>query len=329
MNVFVAGATGAIGRQLLPRLVEAGHTVVAMTRRPDRVPEIRAVGAHPVVLDVFDRDKLHRAVLDAKPEVVIHQLTSIPHRIDPRQIRRDMAPTNRLRTEGTRLLLQAAKAAGARRFIAQSIATYYTPGNSPATETDPLYRHAPAAFVEVVEAVHQLEDMVLNASGIEGIALRYGHLYGPGTMYSADGSFTGDVRRKRVPIIGNGGGVFSFIHVEDAADATIVVMERGNPGLYNIVDDDPAPLREWLPIYATLCGAPPPMRVSKLIGRLAAGRFGVFFMTEQRGASNQKARQDLGWSPRYRSWRDGFRVELASALGADAVQSGRILTGKV
>jgi len=329
MNVFVAGATGAIGRQLLPRLIEAGHTVAAMTRRDDRVSDLRAVGAHPVVLDVFDAEILQRAVVDAKPEVVIHQLTSIPHRIDPRQIRRDMAPTNRLRTEGTRLLLQAAIAAGARRFVAQSIATYYAPGKRPATETDPLYKHAPAAFVEIVEAVSQLEDLVLNTPGIEGVALRYGHFYGPGTMYSADGSFTNDVRRRRVPIIGNGGGVFSFTHVEDAAAATVAAVERGDPGLYNIVDDDPAPLREWLPVYATLCGAPSPMRVSRLLGRLAAGRFGVYFMTEQRGASNQKAKHDLGWSPMYRSWRDGFRVELASAVGTDRIQPGRILTGKV
>lgn len=329
MKVFVAGATGVIGRQLLPRLVEAGHTVVAMTRDSDRVSNIRAAGAQPVVLDVFEGDSLQRAVLDAKPEVVIHQLTNIPQHIDPRHVSRDMAPTNRLRTEGTQLLMQAAKAAGARRFIAQSIATYYTPSNGPAMETDPLYKDAPDAFVEIVEAVDQLEHMVLNTPGIEGVVLRYGYLYGPGTIYSAQGSFTHDVRRRRIPIIGNGGGMFSFTHVEDAAAATVLAVDRGNPGIYNIVDDDPAPLREWLPVYAKLVGAPSPMHVTKFIGRLAAGRFGIYFMTEQRGASNQKAKQALGWSPKYRSWRDGFPAELTSAVGADHTQSGRVLAGKV
>jgi nucleoside-diphosphate-sugar epimerase len=251
-------------------------------------------------------------VAAAKPEVVIHQLTNLPHRLDPRQIKQALAQTNRLRAEGTQILMDAAKAAGARRFIAQSISSYYTPGNPwPAAEEEPLYHEAPAAFSEIVHALEKLDHIVLNTPNVEGIVLRYGYFYGPGTAYAPDGTLAEDVRRRRVPILGDGGGVFSLIHVEDAAAATILALNHGEPSIYNIVDDEPAPLRERLPLYAELLGAPRPMRVPKFIGRLAAGRFGVFFMTEQRGASNKKAKQQLGWRPTYPSWREGFRAELA------------------
>lgn len=313
MKVFVAGATGAIGRYLLPRLIREGHEVTAMTRVPARAEQIRALGATAVVCDVFDRDQLHRVLDDAQPEIVIHQLTSLPPRIDPRRASQSLAHTNRLRSEGTRLLMDAAIAAGARRFVAQSIATYYAPtSTTPATEDEPLYTHAPAAFASIVHAIEDLERITLQTPGIEGIVLRYGYFYGPGTVYAADGTLAEDVRRRRIPIIGHGGGVFSFVHIDDAAAATVLALDRGEPGAYNIVDHEPAPLREWLPVFAELLGAPPPMRLPALIGRLAAGRFGLYWATEQRGASNRKAQQRLGWQPALASWRQGFRSELAS-----------------
>ncbi|MCL4297302.1 MAG: NAD(P)-dependent oxidoreductase [Anaerolineae bacterium] len=312
MKIFIAGATGAIGRHLLPRLTQAGHEVTAITRSDDRVKQIRAAGAKPIVCDVFDQDKLKQAVLAAEPEVMIHQLTSLPERIDPRRIKQALAQTNRLRTEGTQILMDAARSAGVRRFIAQSVSFYYAPSSTlPATEDEPLYNDAPAAFADVVYAVDNLEHTVLNTPGLDGIILRYGYFYGPGTGFAADGAFAEDVRQRHVPIIGDGGGVFSFIHVEDAAAATVLALDHGQPGRYNIVDDEPVPLQEWLPVYAELLDAPRPLRLPKFIGRLAAGRFGVYFMTEQRGASNQKAKQQLRWRPVYASWRDGFQAELA------------------
>lgn len=315
MRIFIAGATGVIGRRLLPYLTRAGNEVTAITRSQDRVEQIRAGGAKPIVCDVFDRDKLKQVIIAAKPEVVIHQLTNLPDRIDPRHIKQALAQTNKLRSEGTQILMDAARTAGARCFIAQSISTYYTPAStSPATEDEPLYKNAPAAFADVVHAIDNLEHTVLNTPGIDGIILRYGYFYGPGTAYAVDGTFAEDVRHRRVPIIGDGGGVFSFIHVEDAAAATVLALNHGQPGVYNIVDDDPAPLREWLPIYAELLNAPRPMHLPKFVGRLAAGRFGVYFMTEQRGASNQKAKQQLGWRSIYASWRDGLRMELTAQV---------------
>lgn len=315
MKIFIAGATGAIGRQLLPRLTRAGHEVTAITRSADRFGQIRAAGATPLVCDVFNRDQLVQIVSAAQPEVIIHQLTSLPPRLDPRHIKQALAQTNRLRTEGTQILMEAAQTAGVRLFMAQSISNFYAPdGPSPASEDEPLYKNAPDAFADGVEALDNLEHTVLNTPGIEGIILRYGYFYGPGTAFAADGTFAEDVRRRRVPIIGDGGGVFSFIHVEDAAAATVLALKHDRTGVYNIVDDEPAPLREWLPFYAELLGAPRPMRLPKFVGRLMAGRFGVYFMTEQRGAVNQKAKQQLGWQPSYASWRDGFRAELAARL---------------
>jgi nucleoside-diphosphate-sugar epimerase len=329
MKIFIAGATGAIGRQLLPRLTREGHEVTAITRSQDRVEQIHAAGARPIVVDVFDRDNLKRAVIEARPEVVIHQLTALPHRIDPRRVNQALAQTNKLRSEGTQILMDAAKAAGVRSFIAQSIASYYAPGKtSPATEAEPLYHQAPAAFAGIVQALETLEHTVLNTPGIDGIILRYGYFYGPGTSLAADGSFAEDVIRRRLPIIGDGSGTFSFVHVKDAAAATVLALDHGKPGLYNIVDDDPAPIREWLPIYAELLHAPRPMRLPKFIGRLGAGRFGVYFMTEQRGASNQKAKQQLGWQPGYASWRDGFRSELTTQVQPGSPNSASVFGAK-
>ena len=312
MNIFVAGATGAVGRPMVDRLLQAGHTVAAITRSEARCEELQMRGVKAIVLDVFDRDKLRQAVIEAQPEVLINQLTSIPKNLDVRRMAQEFMQTNRLRTEGAQILMEVAVAAGARRVIAQSYGAFYAPDKPGlATEEDPLYLDAPAAFVELVRAVERLEHTVLNTPGISGSILRYGHFYGPGTGYAIrDGAIADTVRRRQMPILGGGNGVFSFIHVEDAAEATLHALQNGEPGIYNIVDDDPAPLHEWAPVYTGLLGAPPPMRLPKLLGRLVAGRYAVYFMDEMRGASNQKAKRQLGWQPRYASWREGFRAEV-------------------
>ena len=313
MRVFLAGATGVIGRQLLPLLVRNGHGVTAMTRLQPRAEQLRQQGVEPVVCDIFDRKRLLDVVAAARPDAVIHQLTSIPSRLHPRRVKQEMAATNRLRTEGTHALVEAAKAGGAQRMITQSIAFVYTlEGTALATEDDPLYRDAPAGFADIVHAVELCEHTTLDTVGIDGMVLRYGYLYGPGTIYARDGSFAADVGRRRVPIVGDGGGTFSFIHVEDAAVATLAASTTGAPGIYNIVDNEPAPVREWLPWYAELLGARRPFTVPRFMGYLGGGSYAVYLMTQQRGASNAKAREHLGWEPRHASWRDGFRTELAA-----------------
>ncbi|HSJ56198.1 MAG TPA: NAD(P)-dependent oxidoreductase [Anaerolineae bacterium] len=311
MRILVAGATGAIGRQLVPELAARGHTVVGLTRAAKRAEEVRALGAEPVTGDVLDRDGVLRAVEKARPEVVIHQATSLPPRLNPRRIRQDLAATNRLRSEGTRNLMRAARECGAGRVIAQSIAFAYAPdGDTPATEEEPLFFDAPGGFDEAVEALAALEDAVLHEPEIEGIVLRYGYLYGPGTAYGPGGWVVQDVRARKFPTIGSGAGQFSFVHVDDVATATAEAVERGEPGIYNVVDDEPARVIEWLPLLAELLGAPRPMRVPSLIGRLAAGPFGVHMMTRQRGASNEKAKAGLIWTLRYSTWREGLAADL-------------------
>lgn len=306
MRIFLAGATGVIGRRLLPRLLEAGHAVSALTRSSARAAALRAAGAEPVVADVFDAGRIGEALENAAPEVVIHQLTALPGDLHPRRIRAQIEPTNRLRDEGTRVLLAAAEAAGARRFVAQSVAFAYRPdGGGLRDESAPLFADAPAAFRPMVAAVASLERQVAGAS-LEGVALRYGFFYGAGTVYADDGSITARVRKRGMPVVGDGAGVFSFVHVDDAAAATVAALDAP-PGVYNVVDDDPAPVREWLPAFAAAVGAPPPFRVPRFLGRLAAGPYGVYLMCDLPGASNRKAREVLGWAPRWSSWRDGFR----------------------
>lgn len=283
-----------------------------MTRSVSRAQELLARGVQPVIADAFDAARLRDALLEATPGVVINQLTDIPRRLNPRRIKKEIAATNRLRTEATRTLVEAAHAAGAHRVISQSISFVYDPkGAAAASEDEPLHHGAPAAFSDMVRAIDASEHTVLDAKGVAGIVLRYGFFYGPGTIYAADGSFAEDVRRRRVPIVGDGEGVFSFVHVDDAAAATLLALEHGAPGAYNVVDDEPAPVRVWLPTYAQLLGAARPLRVPKLVDRLGAGAYGLYFMTQQRGASNQKAKKRLRWEPRYPSWREGFRSELA------------------
>ncbi|HEU0023264.1 MAG TPA: NAD(P)-dependent oxidoreductase [Thermoleophilaceae bacterium] len=315
MRVFLAGGSGVVGERLVPALAQAGHTVVALTRSPGKIEAVRALGAEPAVADALDREALEAAVREAQPEAVIHQLTAIPDRLNVRKIARDFEFTNRLRTEGTDNLLEAARAAGARRFVAQSFAgwPYARVGGPVKDEDDPLDSDSPGQMRPILDAIRHLESAVTGAADLEGIVLRYGPFYGPGTSMAADGAIVEEIRKRRFPIVGSGGGVWSFVHVDDVASATVAALERGRPGIYNIVDDEPATVSEWLPVVAEAAGAKPPRRVPAWVGRLASGPHGVAMMTDIRGASNAKAKRELGWQPAHSSWREGFRVELGGA----------------
>jgi nucleoside-diphosphate-sugar epimerase len=306
MRVFLAGATGVVGRPLCRRLRAAGHEIVALTRTERGAGALRELDATPVIADVFDEPALHAAVAQARPDAVIHQLTAIPARIRPRHAARDLAATNRLRTEGTRILVAAARAAGARRVVAQSISFLLAPdGPSPAAE-EPVWRGVRGSE-ETHAGAASLEAQVTGAPDLVGIALRYGAFYGPGTVFAPGGSLHADVMRRRMPIIGAGDGVFSFLHVDDAAAATVAALDRGAAGVYNVVDDDPAPVRDWLPAYAAAVGAKPPRRIPRWLARLVAGPGAIYLMCQQRAISNGKARTELGWSPAISTWREGFR----------------------
>ncbi len=309
MRVFVAGATGVIGRRLVPLLIADGHHVTGMIRSAERTEAVRAIGAEPAIADALDAEAVRSAVSDARPDAVIHELTSLPSRIDPRKLERDFALNDRLRSEGTRHLVAAAQAAGAGRIVAQSIAFAYAPGprGTVHSERDPLYLRAPKPFRRSVEALRELDGAVLGAGGL---VLRYGYFYGPGSAISTDGSIVQDLARRRLPIVGRGGGVWSFIHVDDAAHATVAALTSGGSGAYNVVDDDPARASDWIPALAAAIGAPRPFRVPAFIARLAAGSYGASTMTEAQGASNELAKRELGWSPRHASWREGFRTAL-------------------
>jgi 2-alkyl-3-oxoalkanoate reductase len=310
MKIFVAGASGAIGRPLVPQLIAAGHEVTGMTRREERAAEIRAAGASAVVCDVFDRDALGAALKAAKPEAVVHMLTALPATIDWKASD-PLGPTNRVRKEGTRNLIDAARAAGARRMVAESVAFLYAPqGDWVKDEDAPLFKGAPGPFGDAVEALGDLERQVRGAERLDGIVLRFGFFYGPGTSYAADGSQAEEMRKRRVPIVGKGTGTFSFIHVEDAAAATVSAVERGSPGTYNVTDDEPAPMREWVPVYAEALGAKPPRRVPFWLAKLVAGKALAGNAVALRGASNARAKRELGWEPRYASWRQGFKEAL-------------------
>jgi nucleoside-diphosphate-sugar epimerase len=308
MRVFVAGATGAIGVQLVPRLVAAGHEVHGMTRSVDKQTMLYELGAVPVVADALDAEQVAEAVARARPDVIVHELTAIGD-IDTRRMERAFAPTNRLRIEGTDHLLSAGQAVGVRRFVAQShIASYAPSGPAVKREEDPL-DPAPARQLRAnVDAIRHLETAVLGADWTEGIVLRYGWFYGPGTSMAAGADLPEMVRRRKFPVVGDGGAVWSFIHVADAAEATAAAVEHGSRGVYNVVDDDPAPVAEWLPALAQELGAKKPMRVPRFVGRLFSGEAGVVMMTELRGASNAKARRELGWTPAHPSWRQGLAV---------------------
>lgn len=314
MRVFVAGASGVLGRRLVPSLLAAGHDVTGMTRSGARAEAIAALGARPVVCDALNEPALAAALMAARPQVVINQLTAIPSRINPRRVVADMAATNRLRGEGTRNLVRAAERCGARRVISQSVSFAYEPGPSVAVESDSLYLSAPPAFRPMLDAVNTCERTTTATSGIEGVVLRYGYFYGPGTIYARDGTFASDVIRRQLPIVADGAGVFSFIHVDDAAAATVLAIDTPAPAVYNIVDDAPARFGEWLPYYAELLGAPRPRRFPAFLGRLGGGRYGMYLLTEQRGASNRAAKERLGWKPKYATWREGFRTMLQQLI---------------
>jgi len=315
MKVFVAGATGVLGRALVPQLVARGHDVVGMTRSESKEDLVRSLGARPVVADALDPDAVAQAVTSAEPEVIVHQLTALSGKPSIRDARHpDRSPmaqmTNRLRTEGTDNLLAAGRAVGARRFVAQSFGSFRfaRTGGPVQTEADPLDPDPPGVRPPGLEAFLYLERAVTAIEWGEGLALRYGGFYGPGTGISLapDAQMAGPIRKRRFPIVGDGGGVWSLVHIEDAAAATAIAVEHGQPGVYNVVDDDPAPVREWLPVLASALGAKPPRRIPRWLGRLAAGEVATRMLTEARGASNEKAKRELGWQLRYPSWRQGF-----------------------
>ena len=305
MRIFVAGAAGAIGQQLLPQLTAQGHQVTATTRSPAKLDLLRGLGAEPVVVDGLDAAAVGEAVARSEPEVVVHQMTSLTGVLSLRRFDKEFAATNRLRTDGTDHLLAAAAAAGARRFIAQSYTGWPNAraGGPVKGEDDPLDPAPPAAQRETLAAISHLERVVPSAAPMQGIVLRYGSLYGPGAW----DAFVSLIRKRRVPIIGDGAGIWSFLHVYDAATATVAALTQGEPGLYNVVDDEPASVAEWLPFLAQAVGAKAPRRLPAWLGRLAAGEVAVSMMTQIRGSSNAKAKRELGWRPAWPSWRQGFQ----------------------
>ena len=303
MRVFVTGATGALGRYLVPSLIAAGHQVTATTRTAGKDSVLRERGADPVVVDGLDRDAVSAAVLAARPEVIVHEMTALGNMRSLARLDRVFTTTNQLRTEGTDNLLAAAAAAGTQRVIAQSYTGW---PNSPAgppvqREDDPLDPGPAPSSVQTLAAIRHVERVVPEQAA-EGLVLRYGTFYGPG----ASGAMVDAVRRRRLPVIGGGTGIWSFTEIRDAAAATVAAVEAGAPGVYNVVDSDPAPVAEWLPCLARVAGARPPLHVPAWLGRLLADEFTVRYMTTARGSSNEKARKALAWEPRYASWREGF-----------------------
>ena len=308
MKVLVAGATGALGRQLVPRLVARGHEVYGMTRTQSKADAVRAMGATPLVADALDPEAVASAVAESEPEVIVHQLTALSGSIDMRHFDRDFALTNRLRSEGTDHLLAAGRAVGIKRFVAQSYAgwPFARTGGPVKSEDAPLDSDPPEGLRRALAAIRHLEDAVTGASWTEGVVLRYGGFYGPGTSLAPDGEHLELIRKRGFPIVGGGQGVWSFVHIEDAAEATVAAVEHGSRGIYNVVDDEPAPVAEWLPAIAESVGAKQPRKVPRWLGRVLAGEVATVMMTEVRGASNEKAKRELGWRPGHPSWREGL-----------------------
>jgi nucleoside-diphosphate-sugar epimerase len=314
MKIFVAGATGVLGRALIPQLVARGHEVVGMTRSASKQDLVRGLGARPVVADALDPDAVAQAVASAEPEVIVHQLTALSGEFDIRHIDRFFQTTNRLRTEGTDHLLAAGRAVGVQRVVAQSYTgwPFARSGGPVKTEEDPLDPHPPHALQAALDAIRHVERAVTAIDWGDGVVLRYGGFYGPGTNLSSDprAEMAEVVRKRKFPLVGDGAGVWSFIHIDDAAAATVAAVEHGTTGIYQVVDDEPAPVRDWLPTLANSLGAKPPRHLPRWLGRLAAGEAATVMMTEVRGASNAKAKRELGWQPIYTSWRTGFAEGL-------------------
>lgn len=308
MKVFVTGGTGAIGQFLLPLLVENKHEVVALTRSSAKAGKLDEIGVTPFIGDPFDKQALTAAVRRAEAEVIIHQLTALSSAGNFRKFDQEFALTNRFRTEVTDTLLAAARTIGTRRFIAQSYCgwPYAKKGGPVKTEEDPLDPKPPESFTKTLAAIRSLEDKLRGTSFLEGIALRYGNFYGPGTAIGKGGVILKMIKKRRFPIVGGGGGIWSFIHVIDAARATIAAMTRGTAGVYNIADDEPAKVATWLPVLAKEIGAKPPYKIPYWLGELMIGKAGVSMMTQIRGCSNAKAKRELNWAPVYPTWRIGF-----------------------
>jgi 2-alkyl-3-oxoalkanoate reductase len=312
LRVFVAGGSGVVGRALIPKLVDKGYDVTAMTRTPGKADAIRDLGATPILCNVFDQPNLMRVVVEAKPEVVINQLTELPKRgLQPKKLDEYYARNDRVRREGTDNLLAAARASGVRRYIGQSFAAWYEPTGGMVKDVgDRLWLDAPSPIGEAVRALEHSEDVALNAPDIEGVILRFGTLYGPETWYAPDGEIGRQMKERKYPNIGSGEGMTSFIHVDDAADACVAFVESGIAGVYNVVDDEPAMANEWMPAFAESVGAKSPRRVPAWLARLIAGKALVEWSTRSRGASNRKMKHALGWRPRYETWRRGFEDAL-------------------
>jgi nucleoside-diphosphate-sugar epimerase len=308
MRVFVTGGTGAVGAFLLPHLVESGHEVIALIRTAQKAKAIEAIGVKIALADALNKEELTAAIRKAEPEVIIHQLTALAGTGNFKKFEEEFALTNRFRTEVTDVLMAAAREVGTHRFIAQSFCgwPFAREGGPVKTEDDPLDPNPPASFSKTLAAIRYLEDTMQRSADLQAFALRYGTFYGPGSGIAKDGSIVEMVRKRRLPIVGDGSGIWSFTHLNDAARATVAAISQGDPGIYNVVDDDPAPVSAWLPALAEAVGARPPFKVPIWLGKLAIGDGGVSMMTKIRGASNAKAKRNLGWQPIYPSWRRGF-----------------------
>jgi nucleoside-diphosphate-sugar epimerase len=312
MRIFVAGGTGAIGRPLVSALAEAGHEVTVFSRSEERVTALGIPGIVAAVGDAFDAGRLTSAVHGAAPEVVINELTSLPRSASPLAIRRGFAETSRLRSEASGVLVRAARAAGARRVIAQSIAFIYRPGPGVRTEADPLWTDAGGQIGHLAGSLATLESATLGDDGLEGVVLRYGAFYGPGTYFVPGGLYATMVQHRLLPMPGGGTGLTGFVHVDDAARATVAALDSP-AGVFNVVDDVPAPAAEWMPLLAQLIGAKPPRHISKSVARLVAGNFLVYMLCDQPAVSNQRARTELAWSPAYPDWHTGLAAALKAA----------------
>lgn len=320
MKILVAGASGAVGRRLVPLLVQRGHNVLATTRSADKAAELQALGAEPIGVDALDRAAIVRALESTAPDAVVHQLTALGHAKSLKHFDREFAVTNRLRTEATDHLLEGARKAGVRRFIAQSFTGWTNPreGSRVKTEEDPLDPHPPHSMQQTLDAIRYLEHAVGTARNVDAIVLRYGYLYGPGTAFAPQGEILEAVRHRRFPIVGSGAGLWSFIHVDDIAMATVIAAEGAPAGLYNVVDDEPAEASTWLPELARVIAAKPPRHVPTWLARLMLGDAGVAMMTQSRGSSNAKVKRAFDWQLAYPTWREGFRHDLLDDVPASA-----------